>query len=250
MSASIDSVARVTDRKLESANEVLAITKTGGDMVGRVDAEISEVGKSVADIGQAIKLINGIAAQTNLLAMNASIEAAHAGEFGTGFSVVAEEIRRLAESSAANGKQVTAVLKQIITRIGAAQDASRQSSEALGRIGHEVTDLVGAFGEIAGSTRELAAGSREIVQASDALMRVTGEIREMSEGMGESAGRIDEARAEIDRISDQSRKAIEEISRSAKEIDEEMDQMAELSERGLDSSQQLGQAVGRFKLGV
>ena len=111
MSASIESVARVDERKLGAANELLVVTRRGGQMVGEVNAEITDIVKSVSDIGEAISLINGIAARTNLLSMNAAIEAAHAGEYGKGFAVVAEEIRHLAVSSAEKAKQVTSVLK-------------------------------------------------------------------------------------------------------------------------------------------
>jgi len=246
MSASIDSVAGVANRKMQAANELLDVTKAGEDMVGQVDTEIAEVGRSVDDIGQAIKLINGIASQTNLLAMNAAIEAAHAGEFGAGFSVVAEEIRRLAESSAANGTQVTNVLKQIIARIGKAQTVSRQSRQALERTGREVAELVKAFGEIADGTRELSAGSRDIVQASESLVRVTDEVREMAGNMGLGAKRINAAREEIDRISGVSKASMEDISRRAVEIDDEMDVIANLSAEGLESSRLLSEAVGRF----
>jgi methyl-accepting chemotaxis protein len=83
-------------------------------------------------------LINGIASQTNLLAMNAAIEAAHAGEYGKGFSVVADEIRKLAEASAANSKAIKTNLAAIIAGIKNANEASARSSESFATVQREI----------------------------------------------------------------------------------------------------------------
>jgi methyl-accepting chemotaxis protein len=248
MSASIESVSRVTDRRLETANDLLVVTRRGGDKVGEVNAEIADISKSVSDIGAAIKLINGIAAQTSLLSMNAAIEAAHAGAYGQGFAVVAEEIRHLAESSAGNAKQVTAVLKQIISKISRALEASNESRESLDRIGTGVTELVQAFNDIAGSTRELAEGGKEILEASESLMGVTKEIRSGSVEMSHGTERIDAAHGEIARLSAISNDSMGEIARRAGEMDADIAAIAALSAKARTVGQQLRDAVGRFKV--
>jgi len=246
MSASVENVARVTERKQASANELVEVTRRGGEKVGVVNAEITEVSKSVKDISSAINLINSIAAQTNLLSMNAAIEAAHAGQYGAGFAVVAEEIRHLAESSATNSKAVTAVLKRIIGQIEKALAASRDSSGALVRIGEEVAELVQAFNEIAAGTRELAEGGRSILEASESLLAVTGGIRGDSVEMSREAEAIGEAESRIARIAASSKEAVDEVARRAAEIDADIAGIASLSEKGRDLGRKLGEAVGRF----
>jgi len=248
MSASIDSVAKVTDRKLGSANELLVVTRRGAEKVGEVDAEIADVSKSLNAIGEAIKLINGIASQTSILSMNAAIEAAHAGEYGRGFAVVAEEIRHLAESSSHNAKQITSALKDIIARIGRVLEASTESRESLDRIGAEVAELVRAFQEIAGSTREMSDGGRSILEASQSLMEVTQEIRKGSVEMNEGVERIDLAQAEIARLAASSNRAMEDAADRAVGMDAEMDAIVELAAGALKVGRQLAEAVGRFKV--
>ncbi len=248
MSASIESVARVAERKLGAANELLVVTRRGGQMVGEVNAEITDIAKSVSDIGEAISLINGIAARTNLLSMNAAIEAAHAGEYGKGFAVVAEEIRHLAVSSAEKAKQVTSVLKEIIGKIQHALTASTESSGALTHIGNEVGELVQAFSEIAASTGELAEGGREILQASQSLMQVTEHISAGSVEMSRGAERISEAQAQIACISALSKAAMDDVALRAGDIDADMGNIAAMSAEGRVVGRQLDEAAGRFKV--
>ena len=248
MSASIESVATVADRKLGAANELLAVTRRGGQMVGEVNTEITDIAKSVSDIGEAIKLINSIAARTNLLSMNAAIEAAHAGQYGAGFAVVAEEIRHLAVSSAEKAKQVTSVLKEIIGKIQHALTASTESSGALTHIGKEVEELVQAFSEIAASTGELAAGGKEILQASQSLMQVTDNISAGSAEMSRGTQRISEGQAQIARISALSKTAMDDVALRAGDIDSDMGTITAMSEEGRVVGKQLDEAASRFKV--
>jgi methyl-accepting chemotaxis protein len=215
-----------------------------------VDAEISDIEKSVGDIGDAIAMINGIASQTNLLSMNAAIEAAHAGEAGKGFAVVAGEIRNLSESSAENARIVTAVLNDIINRITHARVASNGSSESLARIADEVAGLVRAFDGIAASTRSLAEGGRGVRQDAGSLLGLTEEIRRESAEMNHGAQRIGETQDGIAKAQAISASAMDDVAARAADIVRSIDEISALSGEGLEVDAKLAEAVGRFRVGA
>lgn len=160
-----------------------AAASDGQHRIAEARSRIDEVVTQARTLGDANKLIAGIAAQTNLLAMNAAIEAAHAGIHGAGFAVVAEEIRDLAENAAAQSKQIADQLKATTTTIAAVAEAVRASEDEFAGVSKEVESVDSLQHAVLMGLRELRSGSTEIVEALDVITEVTIRTRD-------AAGRI------------------------------------------------------------
>ena len=190
MSASVNSVTEITRKKMEAAGKLKEIIGQGGERVITTAKAIEEVTEAINGVAEIIKVINSIAAQTNLLAMNAAIEAAHAGEFGKGFAVVAAEVRKLAESTTANSKAIADSLKSIINQIKGAKEASESAGTTFEDIQEEVETFVNAFAEISHSTTELSVGTKQIFNSMEGLKQVSSEISNRSKDITAGADEL------------------------------------------------------------
>jgi len=176
MSATVNSVTALTRQKTEAAVKLQEVIEKGGEGVASTAKAIEEVSEGVNAVSGIIRVIKNMAAQTNLLAMNAEIEAAHAGEVGKGFAVVATEVRKLAESTTQNSKQIAASLKNIIDQINGAKAAGDSAGKTFESVKNDVEKFIGAFQEIAHSNSELSANTNHIFSSMDELKSISAEI--------------------------------------------------------------------------
>jgi methyl-accepting chemotaxis protein len=177
------------------ANNASEIAEKGGDVVSRVVATMNEINDSARSIGDIIGVIEGIAFQTNILALNAAVEAARAGEEGRGFSVVAAEVRNLAQRSAAAAKEIKGLISTSVERVSngstLAQDAGQTMDEVVKAV-KRVTDIMG---EISAASSEQSAGIEEINLA----------VTQMDSGTQQNAALVEQATAAARSLDDQAR---------------------------------------------
>jgi methyl-accepting chemotaxis protein len=191
--ASVANVARIADARTAAINDLVDMIRNGGDKVQETNSMIVEIAKNADSMMEMIDIIDNISSQTNLLAMNAAIEAAHAGEAGKGFAVVAGEIRQLAEGTGANAAQIAASLRVTTDRIRLAADAGNKSEEALNVINREVAEFAKAMHEVSGSMNELSQAGQEILESistlvttSETVKSTSGEINSATQNILES----------------------------------------------------------------
>jgi methyl-accepting chemotaxis protein len=149
----------------QKATEALGFAKTGATTLKQTIDAVNEIEKSSGEIADIVGLIDEIAFQTNLLALNASVEAARAGEQGKGFSVVASEVRNLAERSANAAQDVKELIDSSIATVARGAELATRSGDALEQIVASVKDVSDIIAGIADSSREQATGVEHINRA-------------------------------------------------------------------------------------
>ncbi|WP_332455206.1 methyl-accepting chemotaxis protein [Paenibacillus crassostreae] len=198
LSLAINSVAQGAEEASELSNKTMSIAQDGGKVVQKsiegmnlVNEQMSRLEEDSNKIGEIIEVIDDIAEQTNLLALNAAIEAARAGEQGRGFAVVADEVRKLAERSSEATKQITRIIKgmqentqQSVKAVVEGVESSHQSGEGFKDILSMLNETTYKVTEIAAASEEQAAQSSEVMLSIESISAATEEVAASS---GETA---------------------------------------------------------------
>ncbi|MBI9100620.1 MAG: HAMP domain-containing protein, partial [Spirochaetaceae bacterium] len=247
MIASVDSVALITKKKKEATDLLVDNARKGGEMLSETVKAVQEINESIDSISALTGIIARIASQTNLLSMNAAIEAAHAGDAGKGFAVVADEIRKLAETTSDNSKEISNVLKTVIGRIKTAVEMSGSTQRAFSEINNEIAGVTSALGEINASTHELKSGGSEVLDAMivlrDSSVSVKGSVNDIDKGSDE----VRMAMTSIKKLSSEVVGEISCITEGTENISRAADEVEKISSLLSRTATAMADEVNKFK---
>jgi methyl-accepting chemotaxis protein len=207
--------------------------------VGISAQRVEEMGKRSDQIGAILETIDDIASQTNLLALNAAIEAARAGEHGKGFAVVADEVRKLAERSSTATKEIAGLIrdiqKTVTEAVSSMKEGAReveigverasQSEEALNQILKAAELVNGQVREIAKAAEDISASANELVRAMDSVTDVVEENTTATTQMSANSSEVTQAVVNIASVSEENSAAIEEVSASVEEVSAQVEEV-------------------------
>ena len=276
ISAAVKQVAVAAEKGAGGAQNTSQVTREGAAVIGEAVTEmekikeaisvlvsrIAEMGRWSGQIGDIVETIQDIAAQTNLLALNAAIEAARAGEHGRGFAVVADEVRKLADKSASSTKEVSELVHEIqktVLEASGAMDTSNhevqkgvertsRAGEAMDEILQSVDAVYQRVDEISSSAREMNAFVTRMQTAVENVRVVVDENQTASQRMETGALEVDEAMHQIASISEENSAAVEEVSAAAEEMHAQVEEVSQAALSLSNLSVELQQAV--IKLSV
>ena len=248
MLANIQSVTDALARSTTQFDNLSRVSEIGFQKIADVQSKVMDISGKSRSMSEANAVIDNIAAQTNLLAMNAAIEAAHAGEAGRGFAVVAGEIRKLAESSSAQSKSISAALKELVASITDVVDTSQTLSQAFEDVRNAIAVLADELRIVQNVMDQQSAGNRRVHNSFDTIHRLNNEVRTSAAQMASGSQSILAKTADLVAITNEINDSMSRMTSSAEEIGEAVGNVVALSKTTEQGVQTVKAQIGRFVL--
>ena len=239
--------------KILSQNDTLIKTaygqmKAGTDGARAANEFITRIAEKSEALLEASQVIQNIASQTNLLAMNAAIEAAHAGESGKGFAVVADEIRKLAEESNMQGKQIGAVIKESTEIIAQVSEAGIQAEKTFIDVYDLISQISSKEDSIVDLMHEQEENGTHVLSAIETINKVTKEVSSASVEMLEGGKQIVTEMQKLAQITRETTDNMTEIASGAEQITKAVEDVVSITVENKASIMKLAQEVNKFKI--
>ena len=248
MVANIASITNSLEKSDNMVKTLAAATSEGKATLLTSNTVTQKIADESGGLIEASSVIQNIASQTNLLAMNAAIEAAHAGEAGKGFAVVADEIRKLAEESSAQGKTITDTLKKLSDDIKGLSDSSKIVEEKFNAIFQLSENVRGMSAELTAAMREQENGSREVLAAIKNISSVTVEVKSGSEEMLVGGKGVADEMRKLDQLTAVIKDSMNEMAAGVQQINRAVQEVNSLARKNKDSIEGMAEEVGKFKV--
>jgi methyl-accepting chemotaxis protein len=248
MLANIQSVTQTLVKNADNVNELIGASEVGRTGLQEVAADIQEIARESEGLLEINGVMQNIASQTNLLSMNAAIEAAHAGEAGKGFAVVADEIRKLAESSGEQSKTISTVLKKIKDSIDKITQSTDQVLNKFEAIDGQVKTVSDQEENIRNAMEEQSAGSKQILEAIGYLNEATQMVKGSSAEMLEGGKQVIEESKSLEIATQEISNGMHEMATGADQINVAVNRVDTISGQNKESIEALVREVSKFKV--
>jgi methyl-accepting chemotaxis protein len=248
MLASIQSVTSTLVRNTSNMKDLQSSSETGKNSVQEVAGDIREIAHESEGLLEINAVMENIASQTNLLSMNAAIEAAHAGDAGRGFAVVADEIRKLAESSGEQSKTIGMVLKKIKDSIDKISSSTGKVLTKFDSIEHGVKTVVEQEDIIRMAMEEQSQGSKQILEAAGQVNEITQQVKAGSVQMLEGSKEVINESKNLEMVTQEITNGMNEMAAGAEQVNKAVNNVNDLTSKNREKISSLMQAVSRFKV--
>jgi len=245
MVANIQSVSSNLNKAKTSFGSLKKETDSGRSAVEMVIESVKQTVSFSHELLETNEVIESITNQTNMLAMNAAIEAAHAGEAGKGFSVVADEIRKLAEDSSEQSKRTSSVLKATVDNINKILQEANHANDVFDSITSQVGTVLGFLEETNAAMEEQSQGSNQVLEALKKIQNITSEILSGSTEMTTGAGMIITEMDRLQKISLDLKESASVMKENIQHINTAIGSVSTLS----DTNKELGTQLSKITRG-
>jgi len=248
MLANIQSVTQTLVKNTNNINSLAKSSNEGRNDLQKVSNDIKEIAQESEGLLEINSVMQNIASQTNLLSMNAAIEAAHAGESGKGFAVVADEIRKLAENSSKQSKTIIGILKKIKSMIDAITKSTTVVLERFITIEGEIQTVSDQESQIRNAMEEQGYGSKQILDAVTRLNSVTDQVRRSSADMTTESKDVLKQSSSLKSITMKVADDMDNVSQETDNISGAFTRVQNISNENRDNINALSKGIARFKV--
>ncbi|WP_318677730.1 methyl-accepting chemotaxis protein [Treponema sp.] len=248
MNESIENVADISRMADQVSEKLKRTSEIGTEAIQTAVNAISEIQESSVQISVIIKMIQKIASQTNLLSMNASIEAAHAGQFGAGFAVVADEVRSLANTSSKNAKTIKDYMNEMSSKIENGVQAIQKAGLAFNEIDRDVEETVSIVNQIRQATELQKAGAGDTLASAQTVVNAINQIEEVAKQQRQHADAVYAVMLNVVNSSQEITNALEKTSESIENVGVNLTDVEDCSRINKVSVESMNDHINLFKL--
>jgi len=248
MMANINSVTGTLINNASNVKTLREASEVGRSGLQDVAEDVKEIARESEGLLEINSVMEDIASQTNLLSMNAAIEAAHAGEAGKGFAVVADEIRKLAESSSEQSKTIGSVLKKIKGSIDKIMSSTGNVLDKFEAIDSSVKTVADQEDRIRDSMKEQTTGSKQVLEGVSEVNEITKHVKSASQQMLEGAKEVIQESDNLEKATQEITNGMNEMASGANQINVAVNHVNGISGKNREGIASLTREVSRFKV--